>query len=200
MDNILCQLKPFSKDADGEIVAAEDLITQDLEKILNNNVRTFNLSFAFQNQHKAGIYSTDISVYNTSSYEDFCWIEAKRLPTPEAGTKRDEREYVIVSQEKVNGVKKFKGNGGIQRFKENKHAHKLPFSIMIGYIQEKDASYWLEKINGWIRELINTNAGCWDKSEYLWKYTLGRCDKYLSTHGRKDKTSITLHHYWITLQ
>jgi hypothetical protein len=198
MDNVLFVFTPFSKDTKGNSVTSEDLITQDLEKILNKKSREENKFFAFQNQHIEGQYSTDISIYRTSSYEDFCWIEAKRLPTPKEKD-RDEREYVIVSQERVNGKRKFNGNGGIQRFKEGKHAPKLPYSIMVGYIQENDADYWLEKINAWIKELTITNAALWNESDYLQKQKSLKCNRYVSTHNRDGFTQITLHHFWIML-
>ncbi|MDR1882661.1 MAG: hypothetical protein LBR26_07750 [Prevotella sp.] len=200
VDNALFLFKPFTKDINGHLVTAEDLIIQDFEKILNDKARKNNESFAFQNQHKEGRYSTDISVYKTSSYEDFCWIEAKRLPTPDAGIKRDEREYVFVSNEKINGENKYKGNGGIQRFKENKHAPNLLFSIMIGYIQENDSDYWLDKINAWIKQLVVEDSTFWNEKDCLRKQESQKSDRYKSIHNRKNKLNpIILHHFWIKL-
>jgi hypothetical protein len=194
VDNTLFLFKPFSKDTKGNPVTAEDLITQDLEKILNDKARKNNESFAFQNQHKEGIYSTDISVYKTGSYGDFCWIEAKRLPTPNAETKRDKREYVFVGRK--NG---FKGNGGIQRFKEGKHAPNLLFSIMIGYIQTEDSDYWLDKINGWIRQLISEDSTFWNETDFLSKQKSPKSSRYKSSHNRRQLNPIILHHFWIKL-
>jgi hypothetical protein len=166
IDNVLPDFKVFSKKNNGDTVDSEDAITEDLSDYLDleqeNLKQDINVSFKFTNQSQR---KTDIGVkwgrvYNANNRNPFCWIEAKRLPTPKEKN-RDAREYVIVNQEKVNGAKKFKGNGGIQRFKENKHAHKLPFSIMIGYIQEKNANYWLEKINalsGIIPQTKETNS------------------------------------------
>ena len=201
MDDVLFLFKPFSVNTIGNPITGEDDITQDLEKILNDHARKNNQSFAFQNRHKKGKYSTDISVYKLNTYyEDFCWIEAKRLPTPNAEKNRDEREYVFVSQEKENGKKKFKGNGGIQRFKEGKHAPELDFSIMIGYIQEYDTNHWLSKINGWITELANAENGFWSITDCLKKYDSNKCDRFVSIHKRKDiEKPITLHHYLIKL-
>jgi hypothetical protein len=130
----------------------------------------------------------------------FCWIEAKRLPTPNGGVNRDEREYVIVSDEKINGKKKYAGNGGIQRFKEGKHAHTLPYSIMIGYIQENDVDYWLDKINAWIGQLVNDSSNCWYKDDCLKKIMISKCYRYISTHSRKNNLSpIILFHFWVKL-
>jgi hypothetical protein len=189
VDEVLLQ---FSSNETGE-----NRITQNLEISLNEQTRRDDTFFAFQNQYEEGRSTADIGVYLRSNKFFFCWIEAKRLPTPKEKN-RDEREYLIVNQDKVNGKKKFKGNGGIQRFKENKHASDLPFSIMIGYIQANDSDYWLNKVNEWITELINTNTGFWLSEDYLRKYNSDKCDRYISEHLRKDNTPITLHHYWIT--
>jgi len=177
----------------------ENEITQDLEISLNEKSRVQDACFAFQNQYQQGIYSTDIGVYLRTNRYYFCWIEAKRLPTP-IREDRDEREYVIVSQEKINGKRKFKGNGGIQRFKEGKHAPKLDYSIMIGYIQDNNnVDYWLSKTNTWITELAGANNGFWSNEDCLNKCVANKCERFLSTHKRKDETTIILHHYWIIL-
>jgi len=171
---------------------AEDDITQDIAISLNEATRTKNTCFAFLNQYKERKFKADIGVHFRSNRYCFCWIEAKRLPTPKAKN-RDEREYVIVDNEKFNG-----GGGGIQRFKEGKHAPNRPYSIMIGYIQDNNnVDYWLSKINTWIAELAKTGSGFWTNKDSLNKYTSNQCKRFISTHKRTDKTSITLHHYWI---
>jgi len=174
----------------------EDMITQDIEISLSEKSRINNTFFAFQNQHKEGIYTTDIGVYLRNTRNFFCWIESKRLPTPNKEN-RDEREYVIVDRSN----KKFKGNGGIQRYKESKHASNLECSIMIGYIQDgNNVDYWLLKINRWITELANIDDTFWNHEDCLKKYFSNKCDRFLSVHKRKSKTPITLHHFWIKLQ
>lgn len=197
---VISDFKPFTKDEKECTITSEDLITQDLEKILNVKSHKTGEFFAFQNQSKKGKYTTDISVYKIASYEDFCWIEAKRLPTPEAGKTRDEREYVIVSQEKVNGRKKYKGNGGIQRFKEGKHASNHSYAIMIGYIQLYNPAFWIDKINGWIGDLIKEDPEFWNESDYLQEEMTGKCYSYTSEHKRKNGLrQIALQHFWITI-
>jgi hypothetical protein len=172
----------------------EDDITQKLEISLNEETRIKDSPFAFQNQYKEGNFATDIGVYIRTNQNYFCWIEAKRLPTPNGKNKRDEREYVFVDK------KVFDGNGGIQRFKEGKHASKLSDSIMIGYIQDNNnADYWLSKINIWINELRVKSNGFWKKEDCLIKLSPGKCDRFLSRHKRRDGTIIILHHYWIKL-
>lgn len=198
IDDVLPDFEPLSIDDDGNLKISEDAITEDLADFLDNKQELLNkdpnISFKFtnQSQRKADIGVKFGRVYNANTREPFCWIEAKRLPTPKRKD-RDEREYVIVNKEK------FKGNGGIQRFKEGKHAPRLTYSIMVGYIQENDSNYWLDKINAWIIELANTNNEFWTKDECLHKDVSSKCDRFLSVHQRKDKTTITLYHYWIKL-
>jgi hypothetical protein len=187
MNDVLFQFRLSSNET------GENKITQDIEISLNEKTRIDDTFFAFQNQHGEGNVSTDIGAYLRHNRYFFCWIEAKRLPTPPEKD-RDEREYVFVNK------RKFNGNGSIQRFKENKHADKLPFSIMIGYIQDgNSADCWLKKINEWIAELVNANTALWHKEDCLNKYESNKCDRFLSLHKRKDGTTITLHHYWIKL-
>lgn len=173
----------------------EDEITQDIELFLNDETREVDVPFSFQNQRREGIYTTDIGVCIRNKRYLFCWIEAKRLPTP-IEKDRDEREYVIVDKKN----EKFRGNGGIQRFKEGKHASKLDYSIMFGYMQDdNNVDYWLSKINVWITELANTDGVFWNHEDLLKKYSSNKCNRFLSVHKRKEKTPITLHHYWIKL-
>ena len=194
MDDVLFQYKSSSEKK------GENIITQDIEISLNEATRDSGTLFAFQNQYQEGHYTTDIGVYIRYSREYFCWIEAKWLPTP-VRKDRYEREYVIVSNEKKeDGTRKFDGGGGIQRFKECKHAKYLPYSIMIGYIQDSNnADYWLSKINTWITELADTYDGFWTIDDCLKKYVSNKCDRFLSLHKRKDGTEILLHHYWIKI-
>jgi len=205
IDNVLPDFEVLSRDNFGNLKNSEDGITEDLSEFLDSKQEALmlvsNFSFRFTNQSQK---KTDIGVkwgrvYATNNRDPFCWIEAKRLPTPN-GKNRDEREYVIVSQEKSDGKKKFKGNGGIQRFKEGKHAPRLDYSIMIGYIQDdNNVDCWLSRINTWITELALVNSDFWNKEDCLDKYASNKCDRFISTHKRKDGTKITLHHYWIKL-
>jgi len=184
IDDTLFAYEPLVSDKE------ENIITQSIEILLSEKAHVNNNIFTFQNQPKIGIYTPDIGVYLRGSRNYFCIIEAKRLPTPK-DKKRDEREYVIVNKEQ------FKGNGGIQRFKESKYAQKHSCSIMFGYIQDdNNIDHWLFKVNAWIMEL---NDKLWSNADCLTKYKHSKCYRLISRHKRADKTTITLHHYWIKL-
>lgn len=206
IDSCFCDFRPLSRTKKGLLLTAEDDITEDLVDFFETKQESIldaNISFRFTNQSKQGAYKTDIGVklgrkYIASNRTPFCWIEAKRLPTPKSGNSRDEREYVIVSQEKNNGRKRFTGNGGIQRFKEGKYAHDHQYAIMIGYIQEQDVLFWLKTINGWIKDLINQIPDFWNESDFL-KPVSGKKQRYFSVHNRKELKEITLQHFWIQI-
>jgi hypothetical protein len=71
---------------------------------------------------------------------------------------------------------------------------------MIGYIQANDADYWLNKINGWIKELTIADSVFWNESDYLQEQKASKGNRYLSIHNRrKGLTPIILHHFWINL-
>ncbi|MDR2083876.1 MAG: hypothetical protein LBP67_02640 [Bacteroidales bacterium] len=196
---------PLSKTNKGKQIDQEDDITEDLVSFFEDKIESLNLdenkTFKFTNQSKQGRNRTDIGVrlgrkYLASNRPLFCWIESKRLPTPNAGKTRDEREYVIV--DKTN--KKFKGNGGIQRFKEGKHASNLPFSVIIGYIQSNDASYWLSQINGWITNLENEFPIIWTANDCLQGQMSEKCNRYVSLHERENNLGqIVLQHFWVNI-
>ena len=203
IDDVLCDFKPQSTNKKGDVVNSEDGITQDLVRYLNDkqefSKQKIEYPFNFENQTKQDSKRVDIGVrfgrrYTAINNALICWIEAKRLPTPNKNKDRDDREYVIVDK------KKFNGNGGVQRFKEGEYAPDLDYSIMIGYMQENDTNHWLSKINGWITDLADTDNGFWTNEDCLSKYDSNKCDRFLSIHKRKDiEKPITLHHYWIKL-
>jgi hypothetical protein len=200
LQEIVCKEQPNFK-------GGEDVITQQLDIFLGekkqNDTVKYGYSFIFQNQYKqtGGQGRTDIGVLVTAiSYtKAVCWIEAKRLPIPDTNKgKRDEKEYVIDENKKMNG--------GIVRYKANKHGENLPYSIMLAYIQTHNATHWHTQVNTWIDEQIIRSSNTeltWaaqDKLQHI--ATLGAVEKYHSKHERinsKVSNDIELHHYWLNL-
>jgi hypothetical protein len=125
-----------------------------------------------------------------SQFDPLFPIECKRLPIP---ADRDEREYV--TSEPSTG-------GGIQRFKFGHHGASHDFAGMIGYIQENDPDFWLEKVNGWLLGLSQEGSE-WSSSDFLeptGKDSVGRCCRYKSHHVRSGRLNdIVLHHVWISM-
>lgn len=131
-----------------------------------------------------GSSTIDIGVYFGSTL--IYTIEAKVLPTPKGTTKnpRFPHEYVY-------------GKGaGIQRFKDENHGvdhakNLLAESGMIAYIKEKDFNHWRTEVNGWIKD------ASWNADENLEVIYLKSVARLKSKHIRKNKSYISLYHFWI---
>lgn len=113
----------------------------------------------------------------------FFELEAKILPT-------GARDYV-------------KGNyGGIERFKKNHHGKNLTQSAMVGYVQKENCSHWHNKINEWIKELIQTNTEVdiiWNEEDLLKHLSdFDKVKKYVSSNKRESDL-IMLYHYLMDL-
>lgn len=178
---------------------AEDDITSDISRYLDGKIEeSIQPIFKFSNQAKPA----DIGVfigrqYSSYNAKKFCWIEAKRLPTPNSVV-RDEREYVFVD----HSQNRFEGNGGIERFKLNKHGEGLPVAIMFGYVQSNTFEFWEEKVNQWLQTYTSMVPSYSDeKLERIGP----NANRFLSTHQRIDyknkqrKQDITIYHFWIDI-
>ena len=173
---------------------SEDNITSALSWYLDEQSE----HFKFINQAKPA----DIGVflgrrYDSNSFRKICWIEAKRLPTPHSND-RDEREYVFVDHSQPQ----FRGNGGIERFKLNKHGESLPVAIMFGYIQSNTFEFWEEKVNQWLQTYASI-APCY-QDEKLVRIN-SKANRFQSKHLRinyknnKQINDIVIYHFWISM-
>jgi hypothetical protein len=90
--------------------------------------------------------------------------------------------------------------GGMERFKREcegfgKH---LSFGAMIGYVKDNAFEYWEQRINHWVDELINNSTDIeWNAEDKI--IADNNFAHYKSRHIRVSGTSITLYHYWISL-
>lgn len=178
---------------------AEDDITSDISRYLDGKIEeSIQPIFKFSNQARPA----DIGVfigrqYSSYNARKFCWIEAKRLPTPNSVV-RDEREYVFVD----HSQNRFEGNGGIERFKLNKHGEGLPVAIMFGYVQSNTFEFWEEKVNQWL-QTYSSMAPCY-QDEKLVRIN-SKANRFQSTHLRIDYKSklkmsdVAIFHFWITM-
>lgn len=176
----------------------EDDITLAMSYYLDSKSEESLDIFKFINQAK----KTDIGVYvgrhyNPNNINKLCWIEAKRLPIPKSYD-RDEREYVFVDHSQT----RFRGNGGIERFKLNKHGEGLPVAIMFGYVQSNSFEYWEEKVNQWLRMYSSIVPSYQD--EQLVRMS-SKTNRFRSNHFRIDHKSkqkmndIVIYHFWLSL-
>lgn len=130
-----------------------------------------------------------------SIYDPILALEGKRIPAPSSNR---EKEYVTGNKQ----------SGGIQRFKLGLHGAKLNLSVMIGYVQDRKANDWYNKVNEWIMELAvgtiiddcdwNTN----EILELLEENISEGVTCYRSIHSRNGNiksNEIILHHLWIIM-
>lgn len=171
-------------------VLNEPELTQEFVALLRR--KTTNLPFLI-GQEKADLYQMsggriDFYFYwkeETETTESFFDVEAKILT--DRFPKERKREYVIGETQ----------NGGIERFKIEKHGKGLSQCGMVGFIENITSNEWIKTINEWIIELSKTNAN-WHRDEVLVEST--HSDNYLystSTVKRISSEPVLLHHFWI---
>jgi hypothetical protein len=115
-------------------------------------------------------------------HEPLFVVESKRLPSPNF-----EKEYVIGENR----------NGGIERFKIEKHGKGLPQCGLLGFVEKHTSEYWFKTINSWILELSRTDS-CWTKNEVLEiKESMPNYLYSISTAQRISSEGVFLHHFWI---
>jgi hypothetical protein len=133
--------------------------------------------------------------YNTKGIPDFYFhiieegvtheplfiVESKRLPSPSF-----EKEYVIGDN----------ANGGIERFKIEKHGKGLNQCGLLGFIEINNSNYWLKTINFWIQELSNNN-GNWRNDEVLTLIDNYNDYTYLVSSAHRPIDIVSLHHFWV---
>jgi len=168
------------------------------------------LTLVFVNQNQIQINKIGISIRVGEQYRDlyhkskgipdiyYCFLEegknhepifvmeAKRLPSPK---KSREKEYVI------GRTNTGASNGGIQRFKLEKHGKGLADCGMLGYVEKFDFSYWQEMINMWMTELTPNRSG----EEMLSLIRSANGSVYLKSNIHREKDNLTLHHFWIDI-
>lgn len=180
----------------------EDRLTNQLCAYLSDKTEFF----SFQSQEpQMGTSSIDIaakpksttaSLYQGSIYVPLILFESKRLPCPDNPHVR-EKEYVI---------RKDRAYGGIQRFKNERHAADFTVAGMIGYIQQHDIALFFGKVNAWLSELAHIPPS--EASGLLWNHELLEMTHILksegiaqlnSEHKRPTKEPIALFHLWVCM-
>jgi len=101
------------------------------------------------------------------------------------------------SREYVKGGR----DGGIERFKKEKHGKEHNVAAMLGYVQDHDFDHWHSKVNSWIDDLIpdTSQNPRWKKQDKLTTTKVADIAEYISKHSRIKEKPITLHHFWINL-
>ena len=169
----------------------ENNYTQIIVEQINAILLESNYSILAQNQYSDLFYGTkgfpDIYFYQAEKgkiNKPLFVVESKILPAP---TKNREQEYVFGEKE----------NGGIERFKIEKHGKGLDECGIIGFVRDKDFSYWEKKINEWIKDLSKKDT-FWNIDEKVDFQENNKNYAYLiSLAHRKKSNDVRLHHFWI---
>jgi hypothetical protein len=171
----------------------EEKLTQEFVALLRR--KTADYSFLIGQELKDLYnYSTGRSDFyfywkdESTTTESFFSVEAKILTDRFPNSR--ETEYVIGST----------NNGGIQRYKIEKHGKGLSQCGMLGFVEKDSFDFWIAKINTWIEELSKPNSSIWNKNESIKEVERNAVSIYLkSVAHRSSSNDIQLHHFWITL-
>lgn len=160
-----------------EVILAENYISTQISLFLSNKSNESGYIFGFQ------ATGPDILVYqfpHVVHTPELFVIEAKRLPPTRS------RDYVKM---------------GIRRFKTEEHGKPHELAAILGYIQDKDSSYWYKIVNSWIDTLISDadDTPKWVEQDKLRRIKVTDLTEYESKHSRVSKNPIKLHHLWIKL-
>lgn len=112
-------------------------------------------------------------------------VECKRLPSPE---KSREKEYVIGD----------KNNGGIERYKTEKHGKGLKESGLFGFIEKNDFNHWKSTINNWITDLTISNKA-WQVDEILEEKESYTNYSILKSIVHRETDNMYLNHFWVSI-
>lgn len=138
-----------------------------------NQSKGFSDFFFYLNEHNVELSS----IYS---------VESKRLPSPD--TKR-EKEYVIGD----------KNNGGIERYKTEKHGKSLSECGLLGFVEDKDFKHWNTTINDWIDDLSKLPQTTWKSDEILSETDVNTDYCILKSRAYRDGDCVDLIHLWINI-
>ena len=90
-------------------------------------------------------------------------------------------------------------NGGVERYKTEKHGKGLSECGLLGFVEDKDFNHWHTTINGWIDGLTKLPKTIWKSDEVLseTENNTDYCILYSVAHRKSD--DINLIHLWISL-
>lgn len=164
------------------------LFTKQAQILIRKENYPFNVEGEYKDVYNLSKGFSDFFFYpneqNVSTSSIFS-VESKRLPSPERSR---EKEYVIGD----------KNNGGIERYKTEKHGKGLNECGLLGFMEREDSKYWIKTINGWIEDLAKWN-NVWNKNETLKEVETGIDYCCLKSVAHRKSDDINLDHIWIKI-
>ena len=148
----------------------------------------FNISSQYQDIYNKSKGFSDLYFYPNelgNSNSSLFSVECKRLPSPVTSR---EKEYVFGPT----------NNGGIERYKTEKHGKGFKTCGLIGFIEKETPKHWLKSINAWIKDISNTNSN-WQKDEILTEVESIKDYSFLKSVAHRKSDDIKLIHLWINL-
>jgi hypothetical protein len=195
--NLMKHSVPFFKSYIFTHVAKRSLNENELTQIfveqLDIQLRKLDYPFGVKTQYQ-DIY------YRSSGFSDFYFhpieegkstasifsVESKRLLV--STTKNREKEYVIGAKE----------NGGIERYKIEKHGKGLLECGILGFVEKEDFYFWVKNVNSWITDLAKSDV-TWNKDEVLKELENQIEYMYLNSPVHATTSRKMLHHIWINI-
>lgn len=163
------------------------LYTKQVQIHIRKRDYPFNIEGQYQDVYNQSKGFSDFFFYPNEQNEELSSIysvESKRLPSPE---KKREKEYVIGE----------KNNGGIERFKTEKHGRGLSECGLLGFVENKDFNHWHTTINGWIDDLSKLPKTTWKSDEVLSEIDINTDYCILESMAHRKSDDIKLTHLWV---
>lgn len=164
------------------------LFTKQAQILIRKNDYPFNIEGEYKDAYNLSKGFSDFFFYpneqNVSTASIFS-VESKRLPSP---SNSREKEYVIGD----------KNNGGIERYKTEKHGKGLFECGLLGFIEQENSKHWLKAINNWIKDLSKVDKN-WNQDEILSEIESKTDFCILQSMAHRKNDDINLHHLWVKL-
>lgn len=156
--------------------------------LIRNHDYPFNINGQYRDIYKLSKGYSDFYFYPNEqnvSTSSFFSVESKRLPSPD---KSREKEYVIGD----------KNNGGIERYKTEKHGKGLNECGLLGFVEKENSSHWKDTINSWIKDLAENDKN-WNNDEILSELESNGDFCFLKSIAHRISDDINLSHLWVTV-
>lgn len=165
------------------------LYTKQAQILIRKKEYPFNIDGQYQDVYHQSKGFSDFFFYpNEQDVElsSLYSVESKRLPSPE---KKREKEYVIGDN----------NNGGIERYKSEKHGKGLFECGLLGFIEDKDFKHWHTTINEWIDDLSMLDKTNWKSDEVLSEVDNNTDYCLFKSIAHRISNDINLDHLWVVL-
>lgn len=170
----------------------EDELTQiyieQAQILIRKHDYPFNINSQYRDIHNLSKGFSDFYFYPSEhgvSTQSIFSVESKRLPAPKSAR---EKEYVYGTS----------NNGGIERYKTEKHGKGLNVCGLLGFIEQDTPKHWLTTINKWILDIASTSK-TWANDEALSELELQIDYCFLESIAHRTTSDIRLKHLWINI-